>query len=83
MATITAIGHEVLFVLPLGARGFVHVHAHVFHVCLGFSPPIIVEKEVWSDFGVLKESIFQSRYNDHEGFIDFFMHATIEFAVSP
>ena len=75
MAIIVAIGYEVPFVLPLGARGFVHVHAHVFHVRFGFSPPsIVVEEEVSGHSGVLKEFIFQSRYNNHEGFY-WFLHA--------
>ena len=69
MATIVAIGHEVPFVLSLGARGFVHVSTQYFHVCFGFFPPsIVIEEEMSCYSGVLKECIFQSRYNDHEGF---------------
>ena len=59
MAIIVAKGHEVPFILPLGAKSFVYVHAHVFHVRFGFFPPsIIVEEEVSSHSSVLKESIF-------------------------
>ena len=69
MATIIAIGHKVPFVLPLGAKGFVYVHAHVFHVRFRFSlHSIVVEEKLSGDSSILKEFIFQSRYNDHESF---------------
>ena len=45
VANIVAIGHKVSFVLPFGARGFVYVHVHIFHVCFGFFPPSMVVEE--------------------------------------
>ena len=75
MVIIVAISHEVPFVLPLDVKGFVYVHAHVFHVCFGFSPPfIIVEEEV--SFTL----VFLKNLSSNQ---DTRIMKTIEFIVSP